>query len=125
MNALHGDALNILQTIPSDTEPNYNNLVLRLDMRYGNARLQQVYHAQLKNRCQEKGQTLQEFQAEIERFNMAHPCAPNTVLEQLAVKSFKVGVIDVALQQNLRLSHPKTLDEMLAQALEFEAVKQN
>lgn len=44
---LRGDAFNIIQTILSDAKPNYNDLVSRLEMRYSDAHLQQVYHAQL------------------------------------------------------------------------------
>lgn len=125
MIALRGDTLNILQTIPANVEPSYDNLVSRLEMRYGDSHLQQVYHAQLKNRHQKYGETLQEFEADISRLvRMAYPNAPDSFLEQLAVESFTYGVDDVELQRDLRLGHAKTLNEALARALEFEAVKQ-
>lgn len=123
--ALRGDALNILQTVPGNQQNNYGLLVSRLEMRYGDAHLQQVYHAQVKSRIQNNEESLQEFEADIARLvRLAYPTAPDSFLEQLTVQTFVDGLRDGETQQSLRLARPRTADDALAHALEFEAAKQ-
>ncbi|POS82547.1 hypothetical protein EPUL_004988, partial [Erysiphe pulchra] len=123
--ALRGEALNILQVIPASQQGNYEALITKLQMRYGDAHLQQVYHAQIKGRQQKNAESLQEFEADIARLvRLAYPTAPDSFLEQLAVQTFVDGLKDAETQQTLRLARPRTLDDALAHALEFEAAKQ-
>lgn len=123
--ALRGEALNILQVIPASQQGNYEALINKLQMRYGDAHLQQVYHAQIKSRQQKNAESLQEFEADIARLvRLAYPTAPDSFLEQLAVQTFVDGLKDAETQQTLRLARPRTLDDALAHALEFEAAKQ-
>lgn len=123
--ALRGDAVNILQAIRPEEEMDYEQLVKRLEMRYGHAHLEEVYHTQLKNRCQKSGESLQEFEADIARLvRLAYPTGPDDFLESWAVRIFVDGIRDGETQQALRLARPKKLVDALAHALEFEAAKQ-
>ena len=122
--ALRGEAMNVLQTLSGDQQCDYNYLVSRLEMRYGDRHLQQVYHVQLKSRQQKSGETLQEYEADIARLlRLAYPNAPDSFYEQFAVEAFVDGLRDGETQQALRLARPKTLDDALAHALEFETAK--
>ncbi|KAJ8978059.1 hypothetical protein NQ317_015866 [Molorchus minor] len=103
--SLRGDALEILQTLNKDKHKNYEDLVLQLEMRFGNKHLQQVYQAQLK-------------------VYLAYPTAPRDFIEQLAVQFFIDGIRDCETQQALRLARCKKLNVVLAYALEFEPAKQ-
>lgn len=123
--ALRGDASDILQTLPPEELQDYSKLIKRLEMRYGHAHLEQVYHTQLKNRLQKKGENLQEFEADVARLvRLAYPTAPENFSEHLAIQTFVDGLRDSDTQQTLRLARPKTLIDALAHALEFEAAKQ-
>lgn len=123
--SLRGEAIDILQTLKEDEQENYDQLVKRLDMRYGNAHLEQVYQTQLRNRYQSSKEKLQEFEADVARLvRLAHPTAPDSVLECLATQTFIYGVRDSEIQQALRLARPKTLGDALSYALDHEAAKQ-
>ncbi|KAJ8980943.1 hypothetical protein NQ317_000266 [Molorchus minor] len=116
--SLRGDALEILQTLNEDQHKNYEDLVLQLEMRFGEKHLQQVYQAQLKGRNQRMNESLQQYEADIARLvYLAYPTASRDFIEQLAVQ-------DCETQQALRLARCKKLNEVLAHALEFEADKQ-
>ncbi|KAJ8973844.1 hypothetical protein NQ317_016398 [Molorchus minor] len=123
--SLRGDALEILQTLNEDQHKNYEELVLQLEMRFGDKHLQQVYQAQLKGRNQRINENLQQYEADIARLvYLAYPTAPRDFIEQLAVQVFIDGIRDCETQQALRLARCKKLNEVLAYALEFEAAKQ-
>ena len=123
--SLQGEALNIIQTVKPEDQENYELLVKQLDMRYGNAHLQQVYQAQLNNRNQESKETLQEFEADISRLvHLAFPDAPENMIQALAIQRFIQGMRDSEIQQALRIAHTKTLSDALSIALEHEAAKQ-
>ncbi|KAJ8974853.1 hypothetical protein NQ317_016688 [Molorchus minor] len=63
--ALRGDATDILQTLSSAEQADYEQLIKHLEMRYGQTNLEHVYHSQLKNRYQKPSETLREFQVNI------------------------------------------------------------
>ncbi|KAJ8979132.1 hypothetical protein NQ317_016750 [Molorchus minor] len=104
--SLRGDALEILQTLNEDQHKNYEDLVLQLEMRFGDKHLQQ-------------------YEADIARLvYLAYPTAPRDFIEQLEVQGFIDGIRDCETQQALQLARCKKLNEVLAYALEFEAAKQ-
>uniref|UniRef100_A0A6P7H3U4 Uncharacterized protein LOC114346655 n=1 Tax=Diabrotica virgifera virgifera TaxID=50390 RepID=A0A6P7H3U4_DIAVI len=65
--ALRGDAADIFRSIPKGQEKCYQTLFTRLEKRYGDAHLQQVYKAQLRSRSQRASENLQEFEADVAR----------------------------------------------------------
>ena len=124
--ALRGDAVGVLQGLPLNKRSNYNELVKRLEMRFGHKHMNQLYRSQLKNRSQKPNETLQEYEADIARLvRQAYPAATDEISESLAVDRFLDGLRDPETQQAVKLSRPATLGDALAQALEFEAVKQS
>ncbi|KAJ8953510.1 hypothetical protein NQ318_023633, partial [Aromia moschata] len=124
--ALRGDATDILQTLSLEEQDDYHQLVKHLEMRYGQSHLEHVYHSQLKNRCQENNESLQEFEADIARLvRLAYSSTPENVMERLAVQAFLDGLRDTETRQALTLARPSKLVDALARALEFEAAKQS
>ena len=124
--ALRGDATDILQTLSPSEQGDYQQLVRHLEMRYGQAHLEHVYHSQLKNRIQKSNESLQEFEADVARLvRLAYPATPENVMERLAVQAFSDGLRDNETRQALLLAHPTHLVDALARALEFEAAKQS
>ncbi|KAG5886775.1 hypothetical protein JTB14_032266 [Gonioctena quinquepunctata] len=123
--ALRGEATNILQTLTAQEQEDYDQLIKHLELRYGHANLEHVYHSQLKNRCQKSGESLQEFETDIARLvRLAYPAIPDNVMERLAVQAFLDGLRDQETRQALILARPTHLVDALARALEFEAAKQ-
>ncbi|KAG5896015.1 hypothetical protein JTB14_007580 [Gonioctena quinquepunctata] len=124
--ALRGEATNILQTLTAQEQEDYDQLIKHLELRYGHAHLEHVYHSQLKNRCQKSSENLQEFEADIARLvRLAYPATPENVMERLAVQAFLDGLRDQETRQALTLARPTHLVDALARALEFEAAKQS
>ncbi|KAJ8980348.1 hypothetical protein NQ317_019235 [Molorchus minor] len=123
--ALRGDATDILQTLSSTEQADYEQLIKHLEMRYGQTNLEHVYHSQLKNRYQKPSETLKEFQVDISRLvRLAYPATPEAVMERLAVQAFLDGLRDGETRQALILARPTNLVDALTRALEFEAAKQ-
>ncbi|XP_050514891.1 uncharacterized protein LOC126890087 [Diabrotica virgifera virgifera] len=65
--ALRGEALDVLQTIAVEETNYFEQLMKRLNMRYGHEHLEYVYQARLKNRRQKKDEALQEYELDIAR----------------------------------------------------------
>lgn len=125
MLCLRGEATEVLRTIPTEHQQNYELLIEALEMRYGEAHLQQVYQAQLKSRRQRTDESLQQLEADVARMvNLAYPSAPIEFREQIAISCFVDAVRDWETSQALRLARHKNLPEALAHALVFEAATQ-
>lgn len=124
--ALRGDALRILQTIPLLERTNFKELVSRLEMRFGEKHLIEMYRSELRNRAQKEKESLQEYEADIVRLvKIAYPTAPDDIYESLAVDKFLDGIRDVETKQAVKLARPRTINDALAQALEFEAIRKS
>ncbi|KAJ8933461.1 hypothetical protein NQ318_011284 [Aromia moschata] len=123
--SLRGQVLEILQSIPEEQQNDYNRIVEALEIRYGYKYLRQVYQSQIKSRQQKTNQSLQEYEADIERLvHLAYPQAPKEFLEQIGIQTFIDGLLDTEMQQALRLGRHTTISDALIAALEFKAVKE-
>ena len=124
--SLRGDALRVLQTIPLEERSHFDQLVGRLEMRFGQKHLVELYRSELKNRVQKEKESLQEFEGDIVRLvKMAYPTIPDDVYESLAVDRFLDGLRNIETKRAVKLARPKTISDALTQALEFEAIRQS
>ncbi|KAJ8940891.1 hypothetical protein NQ318_004590 [Aromia moschata] len=125
MHAERGQALEILQSIPEEQQNDYDRIVGALEIRYGHKYLRQVYQSQIKSRQQRTNESLQEYEADIERLiHLAYPQAPKEFLEQIGIQTFIDGLLDTEMQQALRLGRHTTISDVLVAALEFKAAKE-
>ncbi|KAJ8959655.1 hypothetical protein NQ318_021843 [Aromia moschata] len=123
--SLRGQALEILQSIPEEQQNDYDRIVGALEIRYGHKYLRQVYQSQIKSRQQRSNESLQEYEADIERLiHLAYPQAPKEFLEQIGIQTFIDGLVDTEMQQALRLGRHTTISDALVAALEFKAAKE-
>ncbi|KAJ8932485.1 hypothetical protein NQ318_005543 [Aromia moschata] len=98
--SLRGQALEILQSIPEEQQNDYDRIVGALEIRYGHKYLRQVYQSQIKSRQQRSNESLQEYEADIERLiHLAYPQAPKEFLEQIGIQTFIDGLVDTEMQQ--------------------------
>ncbi|KAJ8937331.1 hypothetical protein NQ318_011835 [Aromia moschata] len=104
--SLRGQALEILQSISEEQQNDYDRIVGALEIRYGHKYLRQVYQSQIKSRQQSSNESLQEYEADIERL------------------TFIDGLVDTEMQQALRLGRHTTISDALIAALEFKAAKE-
>ncbi|UYV85033.1 hypothetical protein LAZ67_X004344, partial [Cordylochernes scorpioides] len=120
--ALQGPALDLLQAVPRADQQSDAMLMGKLELRYGEQHLRQVYQAQLKLRRQKVGESLQGFEVDVKRLcHLAYPGAPIDFLDQLAAQTFIDGIRDVEVQRVLRLASFDKSREALVRALEVEA----
>ncbi|KAH1021759.1 hypothetical protein HUJ04_011243 [Dendroctonus ponderosae] len=90
-------------------------LVDALQLRFGNEHKETVFQAQLRMRQQKSGESLQEFEGDIESLtHLSYPSAPETFRKQLAAERFIEGVRGDDMR-------PRDISEALIRALEFEA----
>ncbi|KAJ8958333.1 hypothetical protein NQ318_017479 [Aromia moschata] len=123
--SLRGQALEILQSIPEEEQNDYDRIIGALEIRYGHKYLRQVYQSQIKSRQQRSNESLQEYEADIERLiHLAYPQAPKEFLEQIGIQTFIDGLVDTEMQQALRLGRHTTISDALIAALEFKAAKE-
>ncbi|KAJ8938052.1 hypothetical protein NQ318_013960 [Aromia moschata] len=123
--SLRGQALEILQSIPEEQQNDYDRIIGALEIRYGHKYLRQVYQSQIKSRQQRSNESLQEYEADIERLiHLAYPQAPKEFLEQIGIQTFIDGLVDTEMQQALRLGRHTTISDSLIAALEFKAAKE-
>ncbi|KAJ8940650.1 hypothetical protein NQ318_012733 [Aromia moschata] len=96
-----------------------------LEIRYGHKYLRQLYQSQIKGRQQRSNESLQEYEADIERLvHLAYPQAPKEFLEQIGIPTFIYGLLDTEMKQALRLGRHTTISDALVAALEFKADKE-
>ena len=75
--ALKGPTAELLQKVPPDSQNTYAELIKALELRYGDKHLRDVYCSQLRARRQHSGESLQEFEASIEKLiRLAYPEEP-------------------------------------------------
>ncbi|KAJ8936888.1 hypothetical protein NQ318_010915 [Aromia moschata] len=123
--SLRGQALEILQSIPEEQQNDYDRIIGALEIKYGHKYLRQVYQSQIKSRQQRSNESLQEYEADIERLiHLAYPQAPKEFLEQIGIQTFIDGLVDTEMQQALRLGRHITISDALIAALEFKAAKE-
>ena len=65
--ALKGPAAEVIHKVPSNSQNVYAELTKALELRYGDQHLCEVYREQLKARQQRSGESLQEFEANVDR----------------------------------------------------------
>ncbi|KAJ8973415.1 hypothetical protein NQ317_017639 [Molorchus minor] len=93
--ALRGDATDILQTLSSAEQADYEQLIKHLEMRIV---------------TKKPSETLKEFQVDISRLvRLAYPATPEAVMERLAVQAFLDGLRDGETRQALILARPTNL----------------
>ena len=93
----------------------YAELIKALELRYGDKHLRDVYCTQLRTRRQRSGESLQEFEASIDRLiRLAYPEAPEDFRIRLAVQTFIDGTGDCELQQVLCMAkHQNSVDALV------------
>ncbi|XP_037928583.1 uncharacterized protein LOC119662995, partial [Teleopsis dalmanni] len=119
--SLKGSAAEILQTIPQYERENYDTLMSALERRFGSQHRQQIYQIELQNRCQNSGETLQNFAADVERLaHLANADASVDYIERVKIQSFINGIRDVDTKRAALVLPKRTFAETVSHALTQE-----
>jgi hypothetical protein len=121
ITALKGRAANVLHGIPTNTT--YEGTLQALKDRFGDQHFAAAYRCQLTTRTQEARESLQDFAMAIEQFaHHAYPTLPEEHVWREAGRAFAYGVVDPNIKIQLLLGGEKTVNKVLRQALELQAV---
>ncbi|UYV72258.1 hypothetical protein LAZ67_9002369 [Cordylochernes scorpioides] len=122
--SLRGSATEVLQSLPLEQSLDYECLVHALTLRFEDDNFQPYHVVKLKNRRQERDETLRELAADVERLaRLAFTDCPRHAQDLLAHQNFVDAIEDPEGQQSVRMSEAKTLQEALIHALKFEAAR--
>ncbi|KAJ8914850.1 hypothetical protein NQ315_014863 [Exocentrus adspersus] len=94
--ALRGEALEVLRTIPEGSE-DYKAVTSALEKRYGDAHLQHVYQAQLRNRKQRFEETLQQYEADT----------PRSLAQAVEIEAAKQASRETSIIRQVKAYHGK------------------
>ena len=120
---LRDQPLTILEALGKDVT--YEQLLEALESRYGDAHLENVFRAQLRDRVQRSTESLQQWALECENIvRKAYQSSPVLVQGSL-VQVFVDGIRDLEVRAAARLGHHESLRNALAHALEVEAVRRD
>ncbi|CAG5038718.1 unnamed protein product [Parnassius apollo] len=120
---LRDQALTVLEALGKKVT--YEQLLEALEARYGDAHLEHVFRAQLKDRVQRINENLQQWALEVEKLvRKAYRSVP-ALIEGNLVQTFIDSIRDLEVRAAVRLGHHETLKNALAHALEVEAVRQD
>lgn len=121
--AVRKDTFDFVQALPLEDQDHIHGNIKHLG--YCHEHIQVEEYTQLKNRSQKEGENLKEFEADVARLvRISYPQAPENFLECLAVRTFIDGLQNRETKRLLWLKKPKTLNNAVTHALEFEAAKE-
>jgi hypothetical protein len=120
ITALKGRAADVLPGIPTNTT--YEDALQALEDRFGDQHFAAAYRCQLTTRIQNPRESLQDFATAIKTLaRCAYPNLPADVARE-AGKAFTYGIRDADIKIQLLVGGEKTVNEVLQQALELQAV---
>lgn len=124
LQALHGQAADLVQTLPRGDYLNFNALSERLRAHFDPAQRGMVAEAQLDRRVQQPNESVQDFGAEILRLaRLAYPTWPEVALQTTARKAFIAGLANNDVRRQVRLQRAETFADALTAALHVQAVE--
>lgn len=120
--ALQGSASKILQILSNDVRNNYSTLMDALQRKHGSGHMKQNYRIQLKNRVQEKGESIQQYAAEVESLaHLAYSDLSADYIEKLEVDTFIDGILDPITKRAAMLTSEASFIGVVKTAMAQEA----
>ena len=120
--SLTGTAQKVLTTAMQKGEITYEELVKKLEERFGPGGQTELYAGELRNRERRKDETLQELGEAIrELTSLAYPELNIAAQERLAKQYFHSAIPDRRIRDGIFRVSPKTIDEAIRAAVETES----
>lgn len=120
--SLRGTAQTVLSDLRPEQRRDYNQLVSALTARFEPTNQTELYRAQIKSRLRKKAESVQELATDIKRLvRRAYPQATSELRDQIARDCFIDSLNEHELEWFVYQGKPKTVDEAMQLALEYEA----
>lgn len=120
--SLRGAAQTVLSDLRPEQRKDYNQLVSALTARFEPTNQTELYRAQIKSRLRKKSESVQELATDIKRLvRRAYSQATNELRDQISRDCFIDSLNEHELEWFVYQGKPKTVDEAMQLALEYEA----
>ena len=120
--SLRGAAQTVLSDLRPEQRRDYQQLVCALTARFEPTNQTELYRAQIKGRLRKRSETVQELATDIKRLvRRAYPQATIDLRDQISRDCFIDSLNEHELEWFVYQGKPKTVDEAMQLALEFEA----
>ena len=105
----------------------YETLVVEMESRFGTLENKRVYKTQFNNKRQEKGESLEEYAANIKRlYDWAHPNRDASTRQEDLISKFLQGLWDSKARQYIELhKEPSSIEEAVQQVAAYMSVTSN
>lgn len=120
--SLQGEAQRILGDLPSYTLHNYEALVNELTQRFNPFERGTAYRLEFRNRTRKSNESAMQYGYVLKRLAAkAFPQISIGAQEQWIIDQFITGLGNIELSKHVQFSHPKTVHEAIALAVEYES----
>ena len=120
--SLRGAAQTVLSDLRPEQRTDFDQLISALTARFEPTNQTELYRAQIKGRLRKKSESVQELATDIKRLvRRAYPQATNDLKDQIARDCFIDSINEHELEWFVYQGKPKTVDEAMQLALEYEA----
>ena len=119
-----GIARRTVTDLPSTTCSNYNKLKDALTQRFNPEGQEHLHKSEFKKRHKKSDETIREYGYELRRMAArSFPSHDERSREEWIIDQFQTGLCNVGMQRHVFLKHPKTLEEAMSAASDYEMVE--
>lgn len=125
---IHGNAADfVFGQLKEETVTSYETLVAEIESRFGTLENKRVYKTQFNNKRQGKGESLEEYAADIKRlYDWAHPSRDASTRQEDLISKFLQGLWDPKARQYIELHRePSSIEEAVQQVAAYMSVTSN
>lgn len=121
---LRGSAQKILSELTYQQCTNYNTLIQTLNQRFNPQEREIVARCEFRNRKREEGESISQYGYALKRLaQRAFPNETSSSLEIHVIDQYLNGLGHHELKKHITFKHPKSLEQAISYASEFEAIE--
>jgi hypothetical protein len=118
---IEGMALEFLDNTPGSGELTYREICRKMDERFGDEQLKEVYKAQLRTRRKKSGEGLRELGQDIRRLvQLAYPGQHN-YMDEICIEKYREAIDDKECRLAIHRFKPDTLEDAIRIAVDTES----
>jgi hypothetical protein len=120
--SLQGEALILLSEMPLEIQNNYDSLVEELTRRFNPVEREAAHRVEFRNRLRNSNESAMQYGYALKRLAVkAFPTLTLSAQEQWIMDQFVAGLENVDLKKHVQFGHPRTLNEAISLAVEYDA----
>lgn len=120
--SLRGNAQKLLSDLNSKQVNDYDEIKFALEQRFHPPGQESAFRSDFRNRRRDKNESITDYGYALRRLGcLAFPGIPYDAKEIYIIDQFIYGLGNQELKKHVKLKHPKTLDQAISLAVEFES----